>query len=394
VDAEILTDRAALEELAPAWRDLLADSDGDEPTMSPEWLLTWWDLFGGQDGRRLNVVVLRENGELVGLAPLLSRRHWYKPGVPFRRVEPLASGERRRDAVCSDYLSVVARDGYAGAVADAVIDQLASRALGRWDEFVLPLMDGDKPMAALLAQSARRAGLIADVDETTRAPYIPLPSSWPDYLSLLAKKKRYLINRSLRDFDAWAADDWSLEEASASTLDEARNALHALHAQRWEDDGGGVFTSPLFVEFHDRMMPLLLESKALELLTLRVHGTPVAAMYNIRWRNKTYFYQCGRSLDVPAHIRPGGVIIYLAIRRAIEAGCGEFDFLGGEALYKDQLALASRSIVRLRVVRPGVRERTRLLVESAKPVLRKVRHTVRTARRGQDADQATEGSAA
>ena len=88
----------------------------------------------------------------------------------------------------------------------------------------------------------------------------------------------------------------------------------------------------------------------------------------MRWANKTYFYQCGRSREVPPHIRPGGVLLYLAIRRAIEAGLREFDFLGGEAVYKKQLAQASRPLVQVRVARPGIRERARRSVRLARAV--------------------------
>jgi CelD/BcsL family acetyltransferase involved in cellulose biosynthesis len=64
------------------------------------------------------------------------------------------------------------------------------------------------------------------------------------------------------------------------------------------------------------------------------------------------------------------VIVYQAIRRAIEAGRREFDFLGGNDLYKKQLALASRPLVELRLARPVVAERARLLVERSKVWLR------------------------
>jgi CelD/BcsL family acetyltransferase involved in cellulose biosynthesis len=365
----IVTDPADLQALAPEWRALLADSESDEPTMSPDWLLTWWSVYGQLDSRELRVIVLRHNGALVGLAPLVFRRHWYRPGLPFRRLESMGSGERSGDGIVSDYLGVVARRGHEDAVATALVSALSAGSLGRWDEMVVPLMDGDKSMPFRLADAAGRAGLSANVEETTRAPYIPLPQTWDGYLSALGKKGRYLIKRSLRDFEAWADGEWCVVEATSSTLSDLKRILEALHEERWDDNGGGVFRSRHFSAFHDQVMPLLLERDALELLCLQVRGEPVAAMYNVRWANKTYFYQCGRSRDVPSQIRPGGVLLYLAVRRAIEAGQREFDFLGGEALYKKQLALASRPLVNLRIARRSIREHGRLSVRSARKAL-------------------------
>ena len=45
-------------------------------------------------------------------------------------------------------------------------------------------------------------------------------------------------------------------------------------------------------------MPALLKAGALDLRWLNVRGVPVAAAYNIVWRNKIHFYQSGRRLDV------------------------------------------------------------------------------------------------
>jgi CelD/BcsL family acetyltransferase involved in cellulose biosynthesis len=365
-----MTDLAEVRALVPAWRDLLADSATNELTHSPEWLLTWWDVFGGLQGRQLRVVAFHENDRLIGLAPLLLRRHWYRPGLPFRRLEPLGTGERERDSICSDYLTILARSGREAEIARAFVQTLTTGALGGWDELVMPLMDDSQPMPGLLASLGQQAGLRTERKPTTTAPYIPLPTSWEAYLQALGKKERYLIKRSMRDIEEWAGNDWRVERATFANLNEGKRILHELHHERWQKTGAGVFRSALFLDFHDRMMALLLERNALELLWLIARGQPVAAMYNITWSGKNHFYQCGRSLSVPASIRPGGVLLYLAIRRAIEANLREFDFLGGDAIYKKQLALASRPLAQLRLARKSLVERGREATEWGKELVR------------------------
>ena len=90
-----------------------------------------------------------------------------------------------------------------------------------------------------------------------------------------------------------------------------------------------------------------------------MRGEPVAAVYNLIWSNKVYFYQSGRKTDVPPKVRPGVVLLAHAIRGAIEAGRREFDFLAGDSQYKRQMALASRPLVQIRVARRCFRERLR-----------------------------------
>src|SRR4051794_32185133 len=280
--ASLLSDRAAVEAAVPAWRELLADSASNEPTLSPEWLLTWWDVYGAKQGRRLRILRFDAAGKVVGLAPLLCRWHWYRPGVPFRRLEPLGSGEREADAVCSDYLNVIARKGHEADVARAFAGALRQGTLGGWDELVMPLMAGDGPMPALLAESCREAGFEAEVVTTTEAPYVPLPATWDAYLAALGRKERYLIKRTLRDFEQWAGDAAVFRRASTpEEVEVGKRILRELHHERWDGTGGGTFRSPLFLEFHDRVMRRLFDAGALDLLWVTVRGEPVAATYSL-----------------------------------------------------------------------------------------------------------------
>lgn len=371
VRADVLTEATDLHRLGPAWHALLAESDGNEPTRGPEWMGSWWEVFGGQEGRRLRCLRVEEGGELIGLVPLHSSRHWYAPGLPFRRLAMLGSGEREADSVCSDYLAPIARRGRESEVVEALVEALGSSRLGGWDELVIPLMDGTSPIPEMLASAARRRGWLAERVETTRAPYIELPDTWEGYLHDRDKKDRYLITRTLRDFEQWADGKAVFHRATdGPSLDEGKRILSALHQERWENAAGGTFRSPRFLAFHDRVMPALLAQGALDLLWLSVGGEPIAVMYDIRWNGKVSFYQCGRRMGVPKQLRPGGVLLYHAIREAITSGMREFDFLGGEATYKKQLATASRPLVRLRIVRSTWLERGRRFGERVKARLR------------------------
>jgi CelD/BcsL family acetyltransferase involved in cellulose biosynthesis len=371
VTGDVLTRADDLRRLAPDWHALLADGDGNEPAVGPEWMLAWWEVFGGRDGRRLRCLRVEDGGELIGLVPLQSRRHWYAPGLPFRRLEMLASGEREADAICSDYLAPITRRGREAEVVRALAGALARRRLGGWDELVIPLMDGSGPIPEMLVREARGRGWHADAVETTRAPYIALPDTWDEFLRNLDKKDRYLVTRTLRDFEAWADGGAVFHRAAdAAGLEEGKRHLLALHQERWEGAAGGTFRSPLFLAFHDRLMAALLARGALELIWLTVRGEAVAVMYDIRWGGKVSFYQCGRAMGVPKQIRPGGVLLYHAIREAIASGMREFDFLGGEATYKKQLTSTTRPLVTVRIARPGLLESGRRLAERAKDRLR------------------------
>ena len=372
----IVSSTGLLEQLAGAWRELLARSGSDEPMLSPDWLLPWWRRFGGQGGRELRVGVAYRGDMLVGLVPLLARWHWYAPGIPFRRLELLGTGEAEQDEICSEYLGVIAERGAESELLTSLADALARGVFGSWDELVLGGMNGASAMPGQLATELRRRDAASSLEEITVAPFIPLPATWEAYLQGLSATSRYLVTRSLRDFDRWAGDGFELHQArSRDELAVGRRVLLALHGTRWGDEG--AFASPRFDAFHEEVMPALLDRGALDLSWICARGEPVAALYNLRWNGKVYSYQCGRRLDVPREVRPGIVIHAHAIRSAIEAGMREYDFLGGASQYKRKLAPATRPLVRLRAARRGLRETARQVAEGMTAAARLGRAMVR-----------------
>lgn len=349
----VVSDFAEAERLRPQWEALLDRSNRKEITQSPDWLLTWWRVYGGLQGRRLRLGLFHQDGRLIGLAPLLRRWHWYGGGLPFRRLELLASGEPDEHGIFSNHLAILAETGFEEAVADRLASAVVGGAFGSWDEVVLPMMSGDTPLPDLLADAFRTAGASVEKTETAFAPYTPLPASWEAYLQGLSKHKRRTVQRSLKALEAWSDGTLRLERATTSEdLEKGKAILVRLHQTRWAGDGqAGVFRSPLFVQFHDLLMRRLLERGELELLWLCARDEPIAAVYGMIWGGKVSIYQTGRRLDVPESLRPGFALMALAIRRAIEAGLQEFDLLAEDMRYKRQLAPMARPLVRLRAVR-------------------------------------------
>jgi len=364
---EVLRDEHALSALADAWWALMRRSASDEPMLSPLWLRSWWTVFGGSDGRELAVLTWRADHQLVGLLPLLRRRHWYRGLIPFRRLELLASGEPERDEIASEYLGPIFARDHAQALGADLATRLHDGTLGAWDELVLPALRDDLPWVAPLCEALRARGLRCELTPHDEVHYVPLPASWDDYLAALSSKSRYLVRRSLRDTATWAGGELRFEEVTrASQLARGQEVLAALHGARWATGGpaagtalGGVFASQRFRAFHEAVLPQLLERGALELRWLLARGEPIAALYNIVWNGKVYAYQSGRLPGLPATVRVGVAMHADAIRRAIERGLGEYDLLGGPARYKRQLGLATRRLVRLRIAQPHLREALR-----------------------------------
>jgi len=370
-----VTDERTLSARADEWTTLLARSASNRHTQTPLWLLAWWRVFGGQDGRRIASALVYDGERLVGLAPMLRRVWWHRRAIPFRRLELIAAGESEDDEILSDYIGVIAERGYEDPVAEALAAEIARGALGGCDEVMLTALDGELSIGAALARALEAKGMAVEQKQGVPSPYIRLPATWEAYLAALSGSGRYLVNRSLRDFDKWAAGDVQLARVrSLADLPEGKRVLVSLHEQRWQAAGQkGVFASGLFSRFHDAVLPALVEQGALDLCWLSVRGQPVAVSYSVIWDNKVLFYQGGRTLEVPKGIRPGIVLHVRCIKAAIEAGRVEYDFLQGASQYKLQMATASRPMLAIRAARAPLRDLARAAMEQGVAYIRQRR---------------------
>jgi CelD/BcsL family acetyltransferase involved in cellulose biosynthesis len=336
-----------------AWLDLLARSSANEPMLSPQWLETWWQVFG--EGRNLRTMLVYQDGRLIGMAPLLARRIWHRGVIPLRRLELLATGEPEADEIYSEYLNLISERGQESRVARVLVTALREGKLGPWDELSLDMLDGLSPMTRALLHELRRARLLDEVTPHRPCPYIPLPATWEAYLGQISSSRRYFIKRTLKAFEQWAGEELVLRRASTpAELEQGFDILAELHGKRWQHAGSqGVFSSERFSRFHRMVMAKLLASDNLDLIWLCKGNRPLAAVYNIVWDNKVYFYQSGRCTDVPSKVRPGIAIHIYAIQDSIKRGRAKYDFLAGATRYKQQLALAQTRLLRIRASRAG-----------------------------------------
>jgi CelD/BcsL family acetyltransferase involved in cellulose biosynthesis len=373
--AEVVSAPDGVERLASAWWALLDARGGGDVMATPLWLGTWWRVFGGTGGRKLRLLALRDGTRLVGLAPLELRLAMYRPGIPFRRVELLGSGEREQDEICSIYLGVQAAPGHEAAVAEATAEALVRGAAGVWDEALLPSMAGDSPMPRLLADALARRGVDAELAEKNLTSTIPLPATWDAYLAALPSNRRQNVKRAIRLVADWAGGEPTVHRVTTTAeLADGLRVLRRLHGERWHDDrAGGAFASPTFSVFHEAVMPQLFARGALDLYWLEARGEPIAARYNIVWHGRALAYLGGRSLALPHRLSPGIVAHAIGIQNAIARGLGEYDFLAGTRGHKKELALATRPLVEIRAVRARVREAARRAIHGAAQRVRELR---------------------
>src|ERR1022692_4320992 len=117
MQAQEIENAVEFDSLRGEWNALLERSSANGVFLTWEWLRTWWKQLA--ERRKLSIVAIRSEGQLVGLAPLAIRPAGIKRFFPFRCREFLGSG-----TAGSDYLDLIVQRGSEEEIFDALLPSL------------------------------------------------------------------------------------------------------------------------------------------------------------------------------------------------------------------------------------------------------------------------------
>ena len=309
--------------MAAEWDALLRTSSTCGIFLTWEWVHTWRRHLG-QD-RELRVLAVRQDGELVGVAPLVEQRARPKRLSPLPTLEFLGAGD-----VGSDYLDLIARPGFEGQVLDAVAAHVSrSRSALRLRRF-----EPHSSLAAKLATRLADSGWSVTRAGTETCPFIRLAGhTWDSYLASLGSEHRSNVRRRLRKLETSCAMSFERVVSEEQRRD-VLPSLVSLHNRRWRERGGSeAFHNKALVAFHDELSRLALARGWLRLFALRLDGRVAAALYGFLHEGRFSFYQSGFD-PREARLGLGLAAMGLAIKSAIEEGAVEYDLLHGDEPYK------------------------------------------------------------
>lgn len=323
------------------WNELLGNSNSDCLFLTWEWVYTWWKHLAEE--RRLQILMARSGGRLVGIAPLAWRSRRWRRLLPFPALEFIGAS-----SAGSDYLDFIIRRGEERQTLIALAEYLADNKL----MLELPRVRNTVSNACGFAQETMRQGWTVAQLVTDVCPFIDLSAhTWESYLASLGSAHRYNFRRRLRKLEK----EWCVSFEQVECEQMRAVALHMLielHRKRWRERGDpGAFNTRGLVEFHEELSRLALERGWLRLFVLRLNGTPAAALYGFNYHGTFYFYQSGFDPEFNRY-SVGLVTMGLAIRHALEERARIYDFLRGDEPYKSLWAHDRSELIRLELFPP------------------------------------------
>ncbi len=288
-----------------------------------------WSWIGCRIGERFDaprLVRATANGATVGLALFNRRKLRLARRVALDALWLHQTGDPAEDSVFIEHNGPLVADGEPGTA------RLMLRTALR--EGGLVLLNG---IGEPVRQAAHGLG-IRHQRERRDAPYAALePGGGAAWRPSLGSSTRAQLGRSRRRMEMHGPVSWqpARNEAEAVAF---LDRLVALHQESWTRRGQpGAFAEPAFRRFHASLVRHALPRGEVALWQLSAGGTPLAFLYNFRWRDTVLAYQSGIDTGTVPGSSPGLVAHALAIDEAASSGIRRYDFLGGDARYKRSL---------------------------------------------------------
>lgn len=338
-----LTTLTATTDLAPLeaeWRALEARADASF-FISWGWIGPWLQTILP----RTDVYLFRavdQTGELFALATLVPCR--LRRGRLFNSPA-LSLNEARIPGLnmIIEYNDLLFEAGKGAQAWTSLFTALQQSKL-RWAELLLSGLSEASYQQALAA--SRHTYPVIDARRSPWAARLEGKTSLDSVLAPLSRNRRWQIRRSIKHYEESTGP---LSCHSAETTEEALawfEEMGVLHTARWNREGmSGSFANPNWVAFHQRIIEQHFASGQVQLLRVTAGETTLGVIYSFIWRGQVCMLQTGLAAATDNNQRPGYIAHCMAMALNGQNGLEVYDFMCGDADYKQSLATEALSMV-------------------------------------------------
>ncbi len=286
------------EKAGDIWRIACDKNDFPVPFLCYDWHALWYKVFAKKE----NAYVLNVNDAVI--VPFIKEGHTVK----FSGGEEIA-----------DYLDILGPKDQKNTAWEEIMDFLKK---DRISHIHLRNIPENSPTLSFFSRLPD-----AGIQKEDTTPHVMLPHTWEEYLSSLTRKYRHELERKIRKFE---------REHPNASFSESTNPAQDIHTflKLMEKDPAKAkfltekmktFFIEMTREFHNQI----------SLLLLSMNGVSSAATLSFV-HNKTYYlYNSGFDRSC---CQNGGLYLKAqSIKRAIEKGFEEYNFLQGSERYKYEL---------------------------------------------------------
>jgi len=314
-----------LVELASGNSDLAKTAKYPSVFSLPEWLTTWWQVFGGDFEPML--AVIGNGDEETGIAPLK---------VKNERASFI--GDK---SVC-DYLDFIVKEGKEAVFFTSLLGELGKRKITNLE---LEALRSDSTVIRSLAGMADKRGLRIDCRKEDVSVLLDLPDVWQDYLDSLSGKQRHEIRRKTRRLEEHGSIGYLAYREAGGIMERLPLFLRMFKESR--RDKASFMTDKMKL-FFEKMAEKMASKGLMGLGFLELNKEPVASVMYFDYNNTRYLYNSGYDPKY-GDLSVGLVSKVFCIKDAVENKMKTFDFLKGSEIYKYRLGGEEIALYKCRI---------------------------------------------
>lgn len=348
LNIETVTTKEQFYSLKDKWNSLLKESSANNVYLTWEWLYTWWEIYGDSI-RHLNILTVKDNDEIVAIAPLITTDRKKEGLFTLKSLEFLGTGEDEKDEVCSNYINFIVKND-AEDIYKAIFNYI-QRGLEekQWDRVFLSSVPYSSATITFFSngikQNLGKGSYLVNISGPIPCAIISLLAEWDAYLRYISKMWRDKIKKWRRDI----ASNGDIQSELVTEPDKILTAFNDfvnLHQKRWQDiDEPGLFSSSKFTDFHRKILKLFSDNRWVRIRLLKCNGKTIAASYNFNFDKTIYSYSSAYDRNFKTKVAIGLLERTYDIEDAIRDGYKYYDFYKAkEGSYKWHLAKDKREV--------------------------------------------------
>jgi CelD/BcsL family acetyltransferase involved in cellulose biosynthesis len=352
---ETITTEQGLGSIEDDWNRLSEAVEQPNVFMTFDWSRAWNQPFTQEDRggrRRLNVLVLKKDGAVVGISSLV-RRKVSRFGFGVRKVEFLGTE--------GDYNDLVL--GYDTAGQTEAIVNFFAQSQNEWDLVDLRDLRDTGNGLALIERALSHEGLTYRVlPEKDRCPYLLINASWPVMLNRLSRRERQRFRAQQTRLDQMRAQGLRVRIIE-NPLDEPR-LLEKLIALERQKHVHGELSEPFIAKYPEvfhSLFDTLGPRGWIYVALMELADRPIAWLLGFRCGKKLWDY-LGAYDHSFAWLSPGTMLVPALLDYGFSHGYEEYDFLRGEESHKMRWATGFHQTYRLLIWRRHGISRARAFV--------------------------------
>lgn len=337
--ADIKTDIETIESLEKEWKALLLNSSHNNLFLSWEWISSWC-IHMLKKTETPVIITARDGGKLVGIAPLLHDKHRFL-GDYYHII-----GQQY-----SYHLGFIAETGKEDVVFSALFNYLFNAIGKKLFVFDFKHLDEDPVFQSVLRNEVVKRGFQFDKGVHDPCRVLDLTQRFEEYLEEGISSDN-LRNNIRKDLKRLRKDyEFQYFDADKNNFETYWTDLLFLHRKEMNDRKmHSVLKTDNFPAHIRNTCNTLNENKSVRVAVIKVNDITASILLGIVYNGVFNALTIGLSGDLKQKLPWANLCVLsttFAIKSAIESGCYEFDFLGGDHDFKKKMGGKAKGGIRI-----------------------------------------------